>query len=131
MQMNSFFYEWWCTFAHISNIFPLCMLFISFGKFYKLHNNSNIMIVCFGCCSSVLHWVDLILFLFLSLLAVFGFIFRVKNVLPPTWVSCWLNPLMLHWLVQQHRLTIDWHELHLDQGQCWNHSEMDEKKILF
>lgn len=36
---------------------------------------------------------------------------------------------MLHWLVQQHHPTVDWHELRLDQDQCWNHSEMEEMKI--
>lgn len=35
---------------------------------------------------------------------------------------------MLRWLVQQHRPKVDWHELHLDQDQYWNHSEMEKTK---
>lgn len=42
--------------------------------------------------------------------------------LPPTRVSCWLSLLTLHWLIQQHPQTKDWHELHSNQVQRWIHS---------
>lgn len=49
-----------------------------------------------------------------------------KNVsslcLPPTRVSCWLNLLTLHWLIQQHPQTKGWHELRSNQVQHWIHS---------
>lgn len=42
--------------------------------------------------------------------------------LPPTQVSCLLNLLTWHWLIQRHPQTISWHELHLDQVPCLGHS---------